>query len=903
MGCVRERLGQDRRRRRRSMKFSTSWPFVRTAIDEEIEHHMLERAENLAARGYSPTRARREAERRFGDIGRVRRSMLRVHQAADRGERFMEFVQSFLRDVLHGVRLARTAPGFALALVLTIGVGVGANTALFSVTDAVLLRPLPYEAPEELVSIGTYYPEQGWTSPWLPTERALALQRVGLGFDGLVMISQASFVDTGAEIPMGFSARVVSSQWTEVLGTSPQLGRPFTEADALPGSPPVVALSDATWRTRYGADPAIVGTVIQFDHRDYTIVSVMPPGFKFPPTWRADGWVPLRTDGTVDGPVDGAAGGVQPLRSFQLVGRLAPGDTIARARERIAAIATAMPRTSAESEDWQAGVVSFGQFRAASDVERALWVLTAVAAVMLAIATVNAANLILARAMARRGELATRMALGASRARLVRQTLAEALVLVGAGGVLALLLARAALGTLVGLLPSAVTFRLASEIAIDTRVLAFALATTTVAGIGMSVVPALRITSAARAALGRNDTIGRSAVWKRHVLLVSQVAMTMTLLAMAGLVTSSFLRLTAVDPGYNPAGLIQMSLSLPSVGYPDTATRRAFFDSLVDRIAALPTVTSVTLADGLPPDSGFANGVELEAEGVTSRAFPDTLLPFATVDTEFFATFETDIVAGRSFTEEDADQPDNVIIDRTLASFLWSAENPIGRRFRVHSGRGPWLTVVGLVGDLKLLGQDDRSGTMDIFYPLQRGRAGSYMALVIRSTGEPLALIPELRGLVRALDADLPIYELTTATGALAEANDKPRFFLLLMSLFAGMSLMLALVGIYSTLAFSVRQRRRELGIRGALGARAPQLQALVLRQGLRLVAAGITIGLLGALALGAVARSLLFNTEPTDPLTLTTVAVVMLLSAAVACWIPARRATRVDPVEVLRAD
>ena len=595
--------------------------------------------------------------------------------------------------------------------------------------------------------------------------------------------------------------------------------------------------------------------------------------------------------------------GVRSVPNLRVLGRIAAHDTIGIVQERLEAVAAGLSEASPESEGWQLGVEEFDRFRAQDDVERALWVLTAVAAVMLAIATINAANLLLVRATARQGELAVRLALGASRARLVRQTVSEALVLVGAGGLVAVFLARAVLATLVGLLPRQVTFFLTNEIVIETRVLAFALLATAAVGAAMSIVPALRATGHARDAVCRAGTTGRATISLRQVLVVGQVAMTLALLAVAGLMISSFLRLMAVDPGYDPVGLLQVGIDLPAERYQDDRARRGFFDTLTDRIAAQSAVSHVALADGVPPHSGFMFNVSLQAEGEALRTFPDELLPVAWVDAAFFATLGTPIVAGRSFTAEDAEQPGNVIIDRAMARFLWGVENPIGRRFRFDANDGPWLTVVGLVGDLKLLGQDDRNHTMELFYPLQRDEAYEYMTLLIRSTAEPAALVAAIRRAVRALDADLPIALIETGTRALAGANDKPRFFLLLMSLFAALSLILAVIGIYATVAFGVRQRRRELGIRGALGARGPQLQALILRQGLRLVATGVALGLVGALALGAAARSLLFNTEPTDPLTLASVAVVMLLSAVVACWIPARRATRVDPVEALRAD
>ncbi len=872
------------------MKFRAQ-PASERVIDEELEHHILERIDALIEQGYPPAAARREAERRFGDTKAVRRALQSIRAATARELRWSDYVRAFFRDLRHGVRLLRKEPGVAVAVILTIGVGVGANAALFSVTDAVLMRPLPYEERDRLVSLDAFYVDQDWKINRWTAERGNAVAEGLSDHAAVVRFAQRSFVRGDVTEPhrvMGFG---VSGDWLTALGATPALGRGFGAADGADEAPLVVVLGHELWQQRFGGDLDILGKSVQLDQNQFEVVGVMPAGFKFPPISSSEAWVPLRADGTVDG------NRAEPFVSLVANIGGASSDAIF---ERANAVALGV------SEEIGSGSVEvrgepLDSFRANRDVRRALLVLSGVGIGMLMIAIINAANLMLVRADTRRSEMELRLALGASRARLVRQACAEFLVWAGAGALLAIGIAYLAVDLLASQLPAEVTWFLTSQVVVDHRVLGFALATMMLVALGAGVLPSLRATRSL-VSTGRT-TAGSPTSRLRHGLLIAQVAITVALLSGAALMMQSFVRLTAVDPGFNTAGLTQFSMELPVDSYPEPEAQRAFFDELKERLQAQPGVVRVSLANGVPPRSGFSFGVSPEAEGGAPKELPGVFLPNATVGTDYFAALQTPVVEGRSFLPQDAAEPDKVIIDRSLAQFLWGVESGVvGRRFRLNEGE-PWLTVVGLIDDLKLMGQDDRDGEFELFYPLQADAQLRYMSMLVRSEGAPGAAVASIRAEVRSLDPTLPIDDLTTLTSAMADANDKPRFYLRAMGLFAVLAVTLAVIGTYGTLAFMVRTRYRELGVRAALGAQTGALRWMVLRRGLALTTTGIALGLFGGYAVGRGAGSLLYGVEPLEPIASAAAVACMLLCAAAASWFPAVQATRADPNDVLRAD
>ncbi|MGD8329281.1 MAG: ABC transporter permease [Acidobacteriota bacterium] len=873
-------------------------PLMSLAIDDEIENHILERTELLMEQGMSARAARREAERRFGNVRRVRHTLHRIgdDQGGDGGR---DLFGSLLRDLKHGVRTALDAPGFAVAVILTIGLGVGANTALFSVTDAVLLRPLPYERPDELVSVSVYSEESDGVIPWASPDLFKVWRESIADITDLIGYARRSLVRTDGSEARQIYAHAVSVDWLGTLDIAPAKGRSFTADDAAAGAAPVVIISDELWRTDFNGDPDVLGATIELDRQPYTVIGVMQDGFRFPPLLSNDVWMPLT-------PVIAAATG-SSLR-VELTARLPEGPARQQVQARLDASLPALEEQGVAFEGSSSALIRpLDSFRANPDVRRALWVLTGAVGIMLLIAAVNAANLLLLRATTRAPEDAVRLALGASRGRLVRQHLTENLLLVAAGGVVALALARGVLGAIVRLLPREITSFLTGPVTLDARVLVFTLAVTAIAGVFLSLVPALRATRSAQPQLaGARTSAAPGTSLLRNALVVAEVTLTVILLVGAGLMINSFLRLTSVDPGYEPEDLLQLSLSLPPTTYPDGPSQVRFSRELADRVRTIPGVARVALSNGSPPGAGALYfGMTPQAEGHDPKPYPGDFMNIIRVDEAFFRTMGSVLVSGRDFTTTDGSESGNIIVDRDTARFFWGDEDPVGRRLKLDSDEpdDPWVTVIGVVNDFKLWGLDDRQGSLDLFYPLSDQSGRSYVVLTARTDVRPEDLFAQVRAAVRDLDPELPIYDLTTGARSLAASVDKPRFFLRMMVIFAALALGLAVIGTYGVLAFTVRRRHRELGVRIALGAHAGKLQAMVLRQGLRLAAVGVVLGTAAALALGRLAQALLFEVEPTDPLTFALVAVVMLFCAALACWVPARRATHVDPVEVLRAE
>ncbi len=862
-------------------------------IDEEIRHHLRERAEALVELGWSERAAMGEARRRFGNVSRVRSSL---HQIAEEEPRIrlLRWLGSVAHDLRGGVRALRQAPGLSTAVVLTIALGVGANVAVFSVTDAVLLRPLPYAAPDRLVSLLPVDQEDGRSTDWTSPERAFAWQRTTSSYAEITLRAQVMLVHTGADDPYQVAGHAVSTNWLRMLGVTPERGRGFSELDAVPDRERVCVLSHEFWRARLGGDPDVLGRVIVLDQQPHTVVGVMPAGFRFPPTLRTDAWVPLASDAIVGG---------DRLNRIRIVAAIPDGQSIDQLELRLAAIGDGLQGVDPDPAGWSLRAAPLDSFRANADVTRALWMMTAAVSVLLGVAMLNAINLLLARASRRAADIVVRAALGASRARLIRQELTETLVLVGLGGAAAVVLAFGLVQAIAGLLPSEITSFLVGNVAVDQRALAFALGVTTIVGVVLGVLPGWRATGGGLAGRStRWSSAERSSTRLRGSLVVAQIAMSVTLLVVAGLLIRSFVRLTAVDPGYDARNLLQVSIELPGHSYGDPVARGHFFRALRDELHSLPGVVSASLANGVPPEPAISFGLRPQADGREPRPLPQDYLPSATVDEEFFPTLGVPIVVGRNFTDADGLDGDKVIVDRALARFLFNGTSAVGRRFRLDSDR-PWLTVVGMIEDLKLIGQDDRRGSMDLFYPSAAHRGWGYMSVIMRTAGPPTDVAPEVRRVIRGLDPAVPVDVLVTGTQALVDSVDKPRFFLRMMSSFALIALVLAAIGTYGVLEFAVRERRREIGVRIALGANAGDVRRMVLGDGLRLAVTGLTLGIGGALVAGRAAASLLFEVAPADLATLAGVGLLMLATATLACALPAARAMRLDPVEVLRSE
>jgi predicted permease len=797
-----------------------------------------------------------------------------------------------MNDLRFALRSLRKSPAFVLITVLTLALGIGANTAVFSVVNSVLLRPLPYPQPDRLVLLweakdvarqGTNVVNPGNYLEWKDRARS---------FTDLAAFTWAGIIFTG-DAPEMVEGRAVTPNFFSVLGVAPTRGRTFTPDEARPGGPRVIVISDGLWRRRFGADPGIVGRAVPIAGGTATVLGVMPPTMRPMPWGEEEYWEPFRLDAK-----DAARRG----RYAMVVGRLRPGVTQQQARRELTGIAGQLEQQYPDFDTgWGVNVVSLTE-QVVGAARTMLLVLLGAVSLVLLIACANVANLAVGRALGRRREVAVRAALGASRWRLIRQRLLESIVLALVGGLAGILLAAWVVDLLVAAHPAALP-RL-GEIGVDVRVLGLTALVSLVVGVGFGLVGALGDragpAAALRAAMGR-ATAGRAALRVRGGLVVAQVALALMLLAGAGLLVRSIQKLSAIDPGFDPANLLTVSLTLPAGTYAQPAQRTAFFDRLLDRIRALPGVQRAGAVTFLPL---MAQGAATSFT-VVGRATPAPgQAPVAEIraaDPDYFRTMRIPLLRGRTPTAADGPHaPPVIVINQTMARQYWPGEDPIGRRVQV-SWTHPNVEeeIVGVVGDV-------RGASLDapirprIYYPQAQEPSGS-MWIVIRHTGSTGALTAALRGAVRDIDRNVPVEDVATMYAHLAQSMADRRYPMLLLTVFAALALLLAAVGLYGVLAYAVGQRTQEIGVRLALGARPAEVLGLVVTQGMRLVAVGIVLGLVGALLATRALRSLLYGVTPTDPVTLLVTGIGLVGVALLAMAVPARRAAKVDPMEALR--
>lgn len=795
-------------------------------------------------------------------------------------------MNTLIQNLRYAIRQLHRRPGFTAAFVLTLGLGIGAAAAMFSVIDALLLKPLPYGDSDELVRVETFSEEDG-TSRYFAFDEAAAWRDAADFMDGIMLHTRATALFTGGSEPRTLPAEVVGPQFQEVMQVRPLLGRSFTEDDTEPGAEHVVIVSYAFWRSAFGADPEAIGERIELDGVRHRIVGVMPEGFKFPTYSTTDVWLPLSRTGTFLG---------EDVRSVEVLGRTGE-DGLEPARARATATSIALSETIPDIT-WTAQLFPMEDERRLGE---GTGFLSGAVAMILLIAAVNSVSLLLVRGWSRIRELAVRTALGASRRRLISQLVTESTLLALLSGAAAVILALGIVAIVRGILPSSLVFFAPHPIEVEWRTIGFTFSIAVAAGLIIGLIPALQATTrssaAAEAGLTAYSATTRSKNLLRQGLVVGSVTLSVILLMGAGLLINSFTKLARIDPGYRVEELAMMYFSMSPGTYPTSEARGQFLQRLESRLEALPGVERVTMPWGM---TQFGVAFQVEGQTAPTTGQP-TFVPASSVTPDYFEVMEIPIRAGRSFTSEDAGT-DNVIIDADLARFLWAGTSPIGESFRMSADR-PWQTVVGVIGDLKLEGPDSRKGDYEILYPSTKDRAGSYVQMAIRTSGDPEPLFNSIRAVLNDLDPQQPIHELRPATEIYAEFIDMEKFLFVLMSVLSGLALVLAAIGIHGILAFAVTQRQRELGIRIALGARSEALAKRVIGEGLALAVIGVALGIAGALALSRLVRSLLYDVEPSDPLTIVAIATITILAAAIASYRPAMRATRVDPVEVLRAE
>jgi putative ABC transport system permease protein len=793
------------------------------------------------------------------------------------------------QDLRYGLRLLRKNPGFTTVAVLTLALGIGANTAIFSVVNAVLLRSLPYPEASRLITI-----DGGQSRPDLADLQAASHKLASLGG-----FAQWHFDLIGTGEPEQVKADLVSLDFFPTLGIDAALGRTFSSNDDQFGGEPVVVVSHRFWQQRLGGDPHAIGRTLNLTAKNYTIIGVMPATFKLP-RGQAEMWVPFR----VGYPEAANQRGVH----FQYaIARLASGATIAQAQDEMNAAAVHLAQLyPEENRDRKFALISL-QERVVRNVRRTLLVLLGAVGFVLLIASANFANLLLARASARRPEAQIRMALGAAPARLIRQLLTESMLLALIGGAAGLAVGYAALQALLQAKPKQLPTLAGAGL--DARVLAFALFIALLTGCLFGLFPALHVMlTARRTGINEKSTTARhtdSSSLVRQTLIVGEIALSMTLLCGSGLLIRSLLRVQEVSPGLNPSGVLTAQLWLPETRYHDIAPQDRLLTDVVQNLEHVPGIQSVSLATELP-FSGQRLSHEFVIAGrppMPEGSEPDTDTNL--VSPAYFQTLQIPLIAGRVFTDGDrTSSPPVAVINQSMAKQYWPGQDPVGAQVRyARENPAVWMTVVGVVGDVKADGLDQEPGPAmytSIFQKRESWRR--WATLVVRSAGpEPMQLGPDLKRQVRALDSQLPIVQMQPMTGLLDDSLAERRFNTFLLGTFAAVSVLLSMIGVYGVISYIVSQRTREFGIRMALGALRSDLLFGVLAEGMLSVAFGLSLGLLTAFALTRVLAGLLFGVSSRDPLTFAATAACLLVVALLASYVPARRAGTVDPMVALR--
>lgn len=884
---------------------------ARADLDEELAHHLQARIDEYTAAGMDEDEARAEAGRRLGDLRRVRAECTRIDGQLERKRSLSDAAQGFVMDLRVALRQIRRQPALTATAVVCLMLGIGANTAILSVADAVLFRPLPFHEPDRLVMVGEGLPAIGdrnfgtISAPDFIDYRTL---------DGSIFASSAVFevesaALTGHATPERVTGLHTSAELFRVLGVHPALGSDFQpDADAV-GSPNVVIISDALWRRRFGGDPTVIGRAITLDGEPWTVIGIMPAGFAFPlPGLHADPadyFTPFRMTPEVLG---------QRGNSYyaNLIGRLAPGVELERARAAVNSIAARIPAAYPDVYRSDFRIVADAvplRERLVSGVRRSLLVLLGAAGLVLLIACINVSGLLLARGAARRREISVRTALGATRGRLARQLLAESAVLVAIGSAGGLLLAHWGARALAALAPEGLLA--GYRVGVDGRILAATLAIAVAATVAFALAPALQWSARALPAQlrdeGRGASGGRGRQRSRRVLVVSQIALALVLASGAGLLVRSFVNASGVKPGFEPAGLLSFQVALPAHRYPDGASVARASQRLVDALASVPGVTRASAATYLPTTTYWQ--IAITPEGVDLPKTPlvtnDVVLP------GYFETMGIQLVQGRTFDERDVPgSPPVAIVDERFAKTYFPGGNAVGRRVKIGSAESsdPWYTVVGVVRSVKAMSLDEQSAPQTYFPAPQQAAQPSLvdialrrMHYVVRTAGDPLAMASTVRRVVNTVDPELPITHLETGESLVANSLNGRRFDMLLLTAFAALALVLAAVGLYGLIAYSVVQRQREIGIRMAIGATPGGMVGLVLREGAWTAGIGAMLGVVGAVALTRVMRSLLFEVGALDAGAFVTATILLIAVALLASWLPARRAARVDPVEALR--
>ena len=875
-------------------------------LSEEIQAHLEEKIEELVASGIPRKEATAAARRDFGNVTLVQEDSREVWRWPS--------IENFLIDVRYGLRMLRKNPGFTAVAVLTLALGIGANTAVFGVMNAVLLRPLPFKQPSRLMMLFEGIPKLGFPKMGFSAPDFAVFERAQKSFESVGAYQNKYFNISGEREPERLMAARISSSVFPMLGAEPMLGRTFTIGEDVPGQN-VVILSYGLWQRRFGADPGIIGRNLQINRQPYTVIGVMPKAFNFPlrgpqGSEPAELWVPMAFTATeLEGWGTNYMNGV--------LARLRPGlafeQASAEAESLSRSIGSNYPPELTKAFQGAELKVSINSYHeeVVKSVRTLLLILMAAVVLVLLIACANVATLLVSRAASRQKEVALRITLGATRVRLLRQMLTESLLLALIGGSLGLAFAFWVKTLLLSLVPESVP--LPRDIPIGGSVIVFVLAASFLTTVLFGLVPAFQVSAMAlHGSLqegGRSGTPGRLRHRLQGFFVTVEFALALVSLIGSGLLIRSFAKLLQTDPGFRPDHVLTLKIPIPSERYTQAPKVRQFYEQLLDRTGNIPGVKAVGLTSDLPLNGCGTIAIQIEGGRNAGGETPQAICQTWQVG-NYFQTLGIPLLKGRSFTLEDRNDAQPVaIVSETAARQFWPGQDPIGKRIRwgVYT---PWQTIVGIVGDVndEPLGQPVQLHVYrpylqmaDLFFEDSRFGDVRSMNLTARSQTDPASLTSAVIGQIHSLDPDLAVAHIRTMAQVISSSVAGPRFNTLLLGVFAGVALFLAAIGIYGVMAYAVTQQTHELGIRLALGAQPRNVLHLVLRQGVRLAGVGATFGVAAALALTRLMAGLLYGVSATDPVTFSCVVILLLAIALLACYVPARRAMRVDPMVALR--
>lgn len=809
-------------------------------------------------------------------------------------------METLLKDIRYGVRASLKHPGFSAIVIFTLAVGIGASTAIFTVVNSVMLRRLPYRNADRIVAVQEIDQEGKRSQTSAPN--FLDWRAQNTVFEQLAAIKSLNATLTVSDQAERIDVAQTSANFFSVFGVGPQLGRLFIQADEQAGHEPIVVLSDVLWRRRFGADPGIIGKQITLDGKNYTVVGIAPEGFQYPD--KTESWLPpLKLAPEFNERVEPTQ--YRGTGYLFAVALLKPGVSVSQAATEMETITGRLRQQYPDTNNRSFNRVVSLYDHLVGNSDRVLWLLFGAVMFLLLIACANVANLLLANAASRSKEIAVRAALGASRARVMRQLLTESAIPALTGGALGLLLAVVGVAAITRLLPQ--DFPRLREISMDWRVLAFTLGASVLTGFLFGLAPALHISRTDVQEVVKENGRGTAGSARnsrlRHALIIAEVALSVVLLAGAGLLFRSFLHLQSVNTGFTPQQVLTAKLSPSGPQFKNLGSYGTFYDQVLARVRSIPGVQHAGAITILPLSKGPTIAIRVEGRPVLPLD-QVVLTNFRSVSPDYFQAMSIPIVQGRDFTEaDDFNQPPRVMINQALAQRDFPGESPVGKRITLqnsNANREPtWFEIIGVTANIR--SRELSEETPPEFYFCTRQAPFEQMAVVIRSTVEPQSLAPSLRQAVAEVNKTVPVSDVKTMEHIVSESITQPRFNLFLLGLFSSIALLLSAAGIYGVTAYTVTQRTQEVGIRLALGAQVRDILKLILGQGMLVIGIGLVIGLAAAFALTRLMRSLLFGVGENDPVTFGAITLVLLLVALVACYIPARRAAKVDPLRALR--